>query len=119
VITLEIPELTPSLNKTLNHAHWCVRARHRKHWSMLVLVAKSDAGIFTRPALPKARVTIQRFGGRMLDHDNGVGGCKAVIDGLRDNGLIQDDSPEHLELRFEQHPGNKTPKRTVIIVEAA
>lgn len=119
MIVLEIPEITPSLNKTLAHAHWCVRARHRKHWSMLVLVAKSDARIFAYTPATKSKVLIERYGGRLMDADNALGGCKALIDGLRDNGLIVDDSPNHLELRFEQHPGIRLPKRTRVTIEVA
>lgn len=119
MITLTIPELTPSLNVT-RKAHWASKGRERKRWSMLVLVAKSEARLFNRqPILQKARVTIQRYGGRALDHDNAVGGCKDLVDGLRDNGLIWNDDPASLELHFEQHPGSKIPKKTVIVIEAA
>src|SRR6476660_2607768 len=94
VITLTIHELTSSLNTT-RAAHWAKKGRERKRWSMLVLVAKSEAGIFERsPAPTKARVLVQRYGGRVLDADNLAGGAKDLVDGLRDNGLIVNDDPD-------------------------
>ncbi len=119
MIVLTIPETTPSLNKTLRQGHWSRHLKHRKHWSMLVLVAKSEAGIYAAPNFTRARVTIERHGGKAMDQDNFSGGAKALIDGLRDNGLIVDDDPEHLDLRFEQHPGTRVPRKTIIRIEAA
>jgi len=118
MITLTIPELTPSLNIT-RAGHWRTRHQRRKHWSMLVLVAKSEARAFSVQKLERARVTIQRHGGRKLDEDNLAGGCKDLIDGLRDNGFIENDDPDHLTVRFEQHPGTRTPRQTIITIEAA
>jgi hypothetical protein len=117
MITLEIPELPPSLNVT-RKGHWSTRHKRRKRWSMLVLVAKSEAKLFHVKPFPSARVTIERHGGKALDHDNFAGGAKDLVDGLRDNGLIVNDDPEHLELRFEQYPGSRIPKRTVVSIEA-
>lgn len=118
MITLTIPELTPSLNIT-RKGHWSTRHKRRKHWSMLVLVAKSDAKAFAVPKLERAQVTITRYGGKKLDADNLAGGSKDLIDGLRDNGFIADDDPDHLSVKFSQYPGARTPKRTVITIEAA
>lgn len=118
MITLVIPELSPSLNITRS-GHWSTRHKRRKHWSMLVLVAKSEAGVYALPEPRKARVTIERHGGKALDADNFAGGAKDLVDGLRDNGLIVNDDPANLELRFEQYPGSRTPKQTVIRIEPA
>jgi hypothetical protein len=119
MIVLTIPELTPSLNVT-RAGHWRTRHRRRKHWSMLVLVAKSEARVYDRPpAVGKARVIVERHGGRRLDQDNAVGGLKDLVDGLRDNGFIVDDDPEHLELQFVQYPGVRKEGKTIIRIEAA
>lgn len=119
-IILTIPELSPSLNRTLRLGHWSKHHRYRKHWSMLVLVAKSDAGVYGTPNFPRALVTVERHGGRTMDVDNLFGSAKAVVDGLRDCGIIADDSPDHITLRVEQHPGGKgCAKRTVVRIEAA
>ena len=117
MITLTIPELTPSLNVTLG-GHWISRYKRRKHWSMLVLVAKSEARVFHVEPLEKASVTVTRYGGKKLDADNLAGGCKDLIDGLRDNGFIVNDDPDHLSVKFSQYPGVRRGKRTVIEIEA-
>lgn len=120
MIVLEIPECTPSLNQTLRLGHWSKHARYRKRWSMLVLVAKSDAKLFRVEPLQKARVTIERHGGRTLDRDNLAGGVKALIDGLKDNGLIVDDSPAHIDLHLFQVPGGRgIQRKTVVRIEPA
>lgn len=117
MITLTIPELTPSLNKT-QRQHWTILARNRKRWSMLVLVAKSEAEIWKLPLIRRARVTIERHGGKQLDEDNLAGGAKAAVDALKSNGLIVDDSPDHVQLRYEQYPGGKgKEKKTVVRIE--
>lgn len=114
-ICLTIPELTPSLNTTLRLGHWSNHSRHRKHWSMLVLVAKSEARLYAPPNLVRALVSIERHGGRIMDPDNLVAGCKAVIDGLKDNGLIVDDDPEHLVLNVVQFPGGKGCDKKIVV----
>ena len=118
MIILQIPECTPSLNQTMRLGHWSKAARHRKRWSMLVLVAKSEARVFDLPKFPRAKVTIERHGGRTLDRDNLAGGMKALIDGLKDNGLIRDDSPAHIDLHLFQMPGGRgVQRKTVVRIE--
>jgi hypothetical protein len=117
MIVLTIPDLSPSLNVT-RKGHWTSRHRRRKHWSMLVLVAKSEAKTFHVKPFPRARVTIERHGGKAMDQDNLAGGAKDLVDGLCDNGFIVDDDPAHLDLRFEQYPGVRKQSRTIIRIEA-
>jgi hypothetical protein len=100
MITLTIPEATPSLNEW-NKGHWSVYTKMRRHWSMLMMEAKNNAHVRGGPLL-NARVNIIRHGIRALDTDNAVGGCKVVIDSLRDHRLITDDDPAHLTLTVEQ-----------------
>jgi Holliday junction resolvase RusA-like endonuclease len=115
VIELNIPEATPSLN-VFNGRHWSHYRKHRKHWSTLVMVAKSQAGIHGRPAYPRSRVNVERYGARILDCDNYHGGLKALIDGLKDNGLIADDSHQHVELKATQHRSGE--RKTIVRIEA-
>lgn len=46
------------------------------------------------------RITSHRV--RLLDHDNHTGGCKHLIDALKYNGEIEDDSPKHIRLETDQ-----------------
>jgi hypothetical protein len=115
MIQLEIPRATPSMNAT-HHKHWRVMYAQKKLWEQEIWAAGVQArecAIYLVPI--RSKVTIERYG-RMLDADNFVGGLKSVIDGLKSNGFIVDDAPEHLELVATQHKG--TP-RTVIRIEAA
>jgi len=64
------------------------------------MVAKGDAGIHGIPQLTRVKVT--RCGRRLLDVDNYLGGLKALLDGLKDNGLIRDDDPQNMILSAHQ-----------------
>jgi len=46
------------------------------------------------------RITERRV--RLLDTDNHTGGCKHLIDCLKANGDIVDDSPKHIKLETDQ-----------------
>lgn len=118
MITLAIPEASPSLNEH-KWKHWSHHLRLRKHWSMLVLIAKNEARVTNQAPLDKVRVKIIREGHRKLDHDNFVGGLKSLIDSLREQRLIVDDSPEHMTLQTEQIqiPKKQYP-RTVVQIES-
>lgn len=63
------------------------------------------------------RLTITRYGAKLLDIDNGVGGCKPLIDALRYEGLIPEDDPGTIELIFRQRKVPKTERRTEIVIE--
>lgn len=56
------------------------------------------------------KVRITSFRCRLLDIDNLAGGSKFIIDALRYQGFIRDDSPDQIELSFAQI---KVPKRTL------
>lgn len=57
---------------------------------------------------------ITRRSPRLLDADNFAGGCKPVIDQVRYAGLIPDDSPEKVEIRFTQEKCKKGEEGTLI-----
>lgn len=115
MIVLDIPRATPSLNAT-RWKHWRITHREKQLWRQEVRYARLQAGYRIAPPPARAKVTIERYGHRALDVDNFVGGLKSVIDSLRQEGLIVDDTAEHLELVPRQFAG--TP-RTVITIEAA
>lgn len=103
MITLSIPEPTPSLNEH-KWKHWSHHKKLRRHWSTLVMVAKIQAGGINGHHPQHAHVAVTRFGKRSLDHDNFVGGCKPLFDGLKDHGLILDDDAKHMTLIAIQKP---------------
>lgn len=51
---------------------------------------------------PRSHLRIDRRACRLLDIDNFAGGCKALIDALKEAQLIPDDDPASLEVSFVQ-----------------
>jgi len=114
MIELTIPEATPSLNRMLGH-HWKNKHDLRKHWGWLVRAARLNAKIYPKAPLPKAKVTITRHGRRICDTDNLIGGQKILIDSLVKEGILENDTPDHVELIVKQIV-TKTP-HTVVQIE--
>ena len=61
------------------------------------------------------KVKIQSNRTRLLDVDNFVGGCKPIVDALKEYGLIEDDSPDKVKVEYEQKKTNGN--FTVIVLE--
>ena len=117
MIVLIIDEPTPSLNRLLGQ-HWTKNRKHRHHWHWLVKRALLRSSITIPPKWPKAKIRIERYGARILDADNFRGGTKALIDALKLEEVIVDDTPEVIgEPELRQFAG-KT-RQTRVYVEAA
>jgi hypothetical protein len=117
VIVLDIPEPTPSMNALLGR-HWSHRKKEREKWGWLVKAALNRLRLAQRPNWDQARVTIERYGARILDSDNFRGGTKFVTDSLVTEGIITDDKPSVIGepiLRQFIAPANR--RRTVVIIE--
>ena len=108
-LTIYIPEATPSQN-TYQRWHWRTRM---KHLDALRLYVRSTMGAQRRRA-QKKHVTIRRYSSGKLDRGNFIGGCKALLDALRHEGVIYDDTEEWLEDRYEQHPAKRGEARTEV-----
>lgn len=115
MIVLEIPESTPSLNVVWG-GHWSKKHELRQRWAWLVRAARLKAKVYDPPKYPRARLTIERFGAKHLDHDNFVAGTKPMVDSLVREGFFVDDSPEHITATYIQHPGTKI-RKTIIRIE--
>lgn len=113
MITLCLEAATPSLN-AMNKMHWARRHRLRGQWQWLVKAAVLNDKV-TVKTIPNAKVTIERYGAKKLDHDNFVGGAKQLIDSLVQEGFLVDDSPSHVSIRYVQHI-DKT-SRTLVHIE--
>jgi hypothetical protein len=74
--------------------HWTGRHKTNKRWRGDIMKA------LTRDRFCIVRITVHRK--RLLDEDNAFGALKPVLDGLRDSGLIYDDSARWIVLRSEQ-----------------
>lgn len=115
MIELTIPVPTPSLNRT-HGGHWTHYSKVKRAWLEEIFAAKVAAKVSGDPRYGRSSLTIERYGKRLLDPDNFTGGLKPVIDGLKRNGLILDDTPKHITLNAIQHVG-PPPYRTVIRIE--
>lgn len=116
MIILEISEPTPSLNRMLGE-HWAKKVEQRRRWRWLVRAAMLQAKFFPLVPLPRARITITRYGRRMCDPDNLIGGTKMLTDSLVREGILANDTPDRLELIVRQEI-TKIPHTTVLIEPA-
>jgi hypothetical protein len=115
VIELHIPESTPSLNRIWG-GHWKNKHELRTRWLWLVRQARLKAKVYDRPNYPRARLTIERWGAKHLDHDNFVAGTKPMVDSLVQEGLIAGDSPDHIGIpQYIQHIGKQ--RGTLVRIE--
>jgi hypothetical protein len=74
--------------------HWTERRKANRKWRADIMAALG------RDQFCRVRIALHRR--RLLDDDNAVGSLKPVIDGLRDSGLIYDDSKRWILLSTEQ-----------------
>ena len=67
-----------------------------------------------------ARITviITRCGTRLLDVDNGAGGCKALLDAIRYEGLIPNDDPDTIRFIFRQRKVARKDIGTEVVIVA-
>lgn len=78
-------------------------------------VERSDASQKRGSGRFEVRITSYRV--RLLDADNLAGGCKFLIDALRYEKLIPDDSPDAIELFISQvRVSKKLSERTEVII---
>jgi hypothetical protein len=117
MITLVIDESTPSLNPSIGQ-HWSYQHKLRARWHWLVKAALLNAKFYDQPKYPKATLTIERYGQRVLDADNCRAGMKALTDQLVRQGLLLDDRPAVIgEPVIRQFVAE--PHRTVVRIEPA
>jgi Holliday junction resolvase RusA-like endonuclease len=67
----------------------------------------------------KKRLIIQRDSNKLLDVDNYHGGCKQMIDVIKEKGFIIDDSPKYCEIIFrDQVKCKKNEQKTTVEIQA-
>jgi hypothetical protein len=80
--------------------HWAEKKRLRHgFWNALAALTDVDNRM-GGPEKMRVQITVHSHGARVrrLDPDNLWGGCKPLIDAMRDVGLIKNDSPKWLDL---------------------
>lgn len=103
-VTLTVTEVVPSLNKLLR-MHWSARRKLIKKWQWLLWLEISRAGGLDTFPKGKVEVRITRSSYHALDQDNLNGSAKIVLDALKINRVIPDDSPHHIALICDQDSG--------------
>lgn len=113
VMRLDFP--IRSLNQLLRQ-HWATRRKHLEDWEWAIKAAFN--GLPPR-AKGRMRVRITSYRTKFLDKDNLIGGAKPLVDALRNQGLIKDDSPQHVEIEYHQIKVRGDHAKTVVELEAA
>lgn len=91
ILSLEIPWLPQSLNKSLR-AHRFKRHKENQAWDAYIGGMVLTVGRMPPHPLPYARIRLVRHSHRMLDYDGLVGSLKPVVDALVSARVIADDS---------------------------
>ena len=90
---IELPISTPSLNKTIKW-HWSKRSRKRKEYQFMIAGQMNKIKCRKATKEDMCRLVITTSVRRKYDYDNLVGGMKNLIDALKREGFIYDDSPD-------------------------
>jgi len=93
--SITIPRACPSQNRH-QWAHWAIIRKEKMEWFNLIRAAEGFTNI--PKATGKRKLTLERFGWKILDEMNLIGGAKGIVDNLVQLGLLVDDKPSDLEL---------------------
>lgn len=108
-LIIELP-VTPSNNKLVGK-RWAKLNYQKKFMKCL-----SGYELLALKKKKKAKIKVIRYGSRLLDEDNFIGGLKPLLDTIVKLGLIVDDRPEWLELNYKQEKCKRGEEKTVIIL---
>lgn len=115
MIEIKIPGIPPSLNETMR-MHWRKQREQSAFWHMQMIAS----GIRRkRPPAPyqKARVTVTYFFDSKQRRDPDNYAPKFLMDPLTREGIIQDDSFDHVSLTVQKGGVDRKNPRTVIRIE--
>lgn len=112
-LEFELSGLPPTTNGS--HGTWQAAWQRRKRWRDAVKLRC----VMQRPVVPLqlSKVVMIRFSSRQPDYDNLVTSFKSVRDGLKDAGIIFDDSPNHIREEYRWEKCNSANCRIRVEVE--
>lgn len=114
--TIRLPYARPPLSLN-DRMHWAAKSRLTREVRALTALRARQAGI---PALEAVRIVLHWVprDGRRRDTDNPFPTLKAAIDGVRDAGVVPDDSSEFVTSRVVIDPPDpKDPHLFIDITE--
>lgn len=105
---------------SLNHPiHWSVRYKWTKVWKYLVSVCVMEHRQFIMATEgEKSNVTVIFYVCRRMDRDNAYTAAKPIVDGLKECGVMKDDSEDFLNLTVKTVKVSKIKdQKTQIVIE--
>lgn len=117
-VCLVIPEIPSSMNKFLNNN----RSRHiyqkeKKYWAELIKYAALEKKWQHKPPIKKATVGIIYYFRTKTKHDPDNYSGKFLLDGLKQAGIIEDDSFGHVELVLRGEVDRENPRTEIRVRE--
>jgi hypothetical protein len=100
MVEVFVPKLVKSLNR-FKGRHWSYYNRIKRSWLSaltLILGRGEHHNVFQNVKITAYHESTRNF----LDDDNFRGGCKPVIDCLKDLGWVKDDSLKWVKVKYEQ-----------------
>lgn len=98
----------PRTANRILRSHWHTRRRDRENWRRHVQVV---AGRPPRTVRGKVFLEILVYRHTRQDPDNAYASVKNLLDALVSEGWLEDDSPDHIELRVTERVERKRKKR--------
>lgn len=120
-------EVLPETPNSLKKNRWA-RSNENKRWDRLIqlelmrFMNEMDPNkrhlITSQFPFKKAKVTLIRHSSHVMDEDNKYGAWKSVIDAIKRNKIIEDDSPKHIELTCLWEKAKKGQGKITIKIES-
>ncbi|MCP3681231.1 MAG: hypothetical protein GY861_00945 [bacterium] len=81
----------------------------KNQWKKNILRSMTNYGLMKRTECRKKIIITRIYTGRHreIDYDNFVGGCKPLLDSLKDVKFIVDDNPKWLDREYMQEKQDK------------
>jgi hypothetical protein len=109
----------PISGSQYSRSHWAIKRdlRLKYAWELLAALSETPWELRPKDETPRQQARVTVFWGkgqRMFDDDNLAAGLKPLIDGMRDIGLIRNDSPRWFRLEARQ---DRDPERPRVEIE--
>lgn len=112
---LIIPRIPPGLNE-YSRSHWRTQRALQKTWAWEILIAYfNHEQELEQTYTERRKVKVIMYRKRKMDPDNVI--LKPILDGLKSNHLIVDDSKDWIDLEFDAKIDTKNPRTEITIME--